>query len=164
MLKLNVLYNAVYLSRSIRPNKYPKIEFEIESKVRHSLLYIPLPFERQIQTSLRTWLCVLGSHLLFFRLLLHLFTLDNRVRSARLRCILAWFWPLVLLKWVPRSILYSWSGRGGTPRPGTSKDRHRSRSCGKKKKADESLPTLVWIFPPIHHRLCFDFRHFSVRF
>ena len=50
MLKLNVLYNAVYLSRSIRPNKYPKIEFEIESKVRHSLLYIPLPFERQIQT------------------------------------------------------------------------------------------------------------------
>ena len=57
MLKLNVLYNAVYLSRSIRPNKYPKIEFEIESKVRHSLLYIPLPFERQIQTSLRTWLC-----------------------------------------------------------------------------------------------------------
>ena len=60
MLKLNVLYNAVYLSRSIRPNKYPKIEFEIESKVRHSLLYIPLPFERQIQTSLRTWLCVLG--------------------------------------------------------------------------------------------------------
>ena len=59
MLKLNVLYNAVYLSRSIRPNKYPKIEFEIESKVRHSLLYIPLPFERQIQTSLRTWLCVI---------------------------------------------------------------------------------------------------------
>ena len=58
MLKLNVLYNAVYLSRSIRPNKYPKIEFEIESKVRYSLLYIPLPFERQIQTSLRTWLCV----------------------------------------------------------------------------------------------------------
>ena len=57
MLKLNVLYNAVYLSRSIRPNKYPKIEFEIESKVRHSLFYIPLPFERQIQTSLRTWLC-----------------------------------------------------------------------------------------------------------
>ena len=57
MLKLNVLYNAVHLSRSIRPNKYPKIEFEIESKVRHSLLYIPLPFERQIQTSLRTWLC-----------------------------------------------------------------------------------------------------------
>ena len=57
MLKLNVLYNAVYLSRSIRPNKYPKIEFEIESKVRHSLLYIPLPFERQIQTSLRTCLC-----------------------------------------------------------------------------------------------------------
>ena len=45
------------MSRSIRPNKYPKIEFEIESKVRHSLLYIPLPFERQIQTSLRTWLC-----------------------------------------------------------------------------------------------------------
>ena len=57
MLKLNVLYNAVYLSRSIRPNKYPKIEFEIASKVRHSLPYIPLPFERQIQTSLRTWLC-----------------------------------------------------------------------------------------------------------
>ena len=57
MLKLNVLYNAVYLSRSIRPNKYSKIEFEIGSKVRHSLLYIPLPFERQIQTSLRAWLC-----------------------------------------------------------------------------------------------------------
>ena len=52
-----VPYKAVTLSRSIRPNKYPKIEFEIESKVRHSLLYIPLPFERQIQTSLRTWLC-----------------------------------------------------------------------------------------------------------
>ena len=49
-----VLYEAVYLSRSIRPNKCPKIEFEIESKVRHSLLYIPLLFERQIQTSLRT--------------------------------------------------------------------------------------------------------------
>ena len=53
-VNLNVLYKALYLSRSIRPNKYPKIEFEIESKVRHSLLYIPLPFERQIQTSLRT--------------------------------------------------------------------------------------------------------------
>ena len=59
MLKLNVLYNAVYLSRSIRPYKYPKTEFEMESKVRHSLLYIPLPFERQIQTSSRTWLCAL---------------------------------------------------------------------------------------------------------
>ena len=42
-VKLNALYKAIYLCRSIRPNKYPKIEFQIESNVRHSLLYFPFP-------------------------------------------------------------------------------------------------------------------------
>ena len=34
--RLNVLYNAVYLSRSLRPNKYPKIKCEIWCKDRLS--------------------------------------------------------------------------------------------------------------------------------
>ena len=35
-VNLSVLYQAVYLSRSIRPNKYPKIKFQIGSKARLS--------------------------------------------------------------------------------------------------------------------------------
>ena len=35
-VNLKVLYIALHLSRSIRPNKYPKIECEIGSKARLS--------------------------------------------------------------------------------------------------------------------------------
>ena len=108
MLKLNVLYNAVYLSRSIMPNKYPKIEFEIESKVRHSLLYIPLPFERQIQTSLKTWLC--GQRLVWIMLLCCQYI-------EQIKCFLFW----LILSCPTRSLsslkslsqceqLYGWKG------------------------------------------------------
>ena len=56
-VKLNVLYKAVYLSKSIRPNKDPKIESQKSSKCRLSPSLSFTLFESQIQTSNATLHC-----------------------------------------------------------------------------------------------------------
>ena len=56
-VKLNVLYKAVYLSRSIRPNKDPKIESQKSGKSRLSPSLSFTLFESQIQTSNATLHC-----------------------------------------------------------------------------------------------------------
>ena len=56
-VNLNVLYKAVYLSRSIRPNKDPKIESQKSGKSRLSPSLSFTLFGSQIQTSNATLHC-----------------------------------------------------------------------------------------------------------
>ena len=58
-VNLSVLYQAVYLSRSIRPNKYPKTECQIWCKARPSPSLSFLLLRGKFKQVYATWHCVI---------------------------------------------------------------------------------------------------------
>ena len=58
-VKLNALYKAIYLSRSIRPNKYPKTECQIWCKARPSPSLSFLLLRGKFKQVYATWHCTL---------------------------------------------------------------------------------------------------------